>query len=68
MGFPRKQNTENITSLEAPRISGISTTLRDGKSEVISDFPAGLSCPPQPIFTSSAQKALWTQGIDKRHN
>ena len=37
-------------------------------SEVIPDFSAGSSCPPQPIFTSSAEKALWTQGIDKRHD
>ena len=27
-------------------------------SEVIPDFPAGLSCPPRPIFTSSIEKAL----------
>ena len=79
MGFPCKRNTENITSLEAPRILGISTTLRDGKwptthdaalflSEVIQDFPAGSSCPPRPIFTLSAEKALWKQGIDKKHD
>ena len=37
-------------------------------SEVIPDFPPGSSCPPQPIFTSSAEKALWMQVIDKRHN
>ena len=29
--MPAKQNTENITSLEALWISAISTTLRDGK-------------------------------------
>ena len=29
--MPAKQNTENIISLEALRISGISTMLRDGK-------------------------------------
>ena len=28
MGFPHKRNAENITSLEAPRISGISTMLQ----------------------------------------
>ena len=75
MGFPCKQNSENIRSLEAPRISDILTTLRDGKwpttldatlflSEVIADFSAGSFCPPRPIFTLSAEKALWTQGID----
>ena len=37
-------------------------------SEVIPDFSASSSCPPRPIFTLSAEKALWTQGIDKRHD
>ena len=37
-------------------------------SQVIPDFPAGSSCPPQPIFTSRTEKAPWTQGFDKRND
>ena len=37
-------------------------------TEVIPDFPAGSFCPPWPIFTLSAKKALWMQSIIKRHD
>ena len=44
------------------------TMLPFFSSEVIPDFPVGSSCPPRPIFTLSAEKAFWIQGIDKRHD
>ena len=68
IGFPPKPNTENILSLETLQISAFRphygmgnvpqlTTPPFCSFEVIRDFPAGLSCPPRPIFT------LWTGEI-----
>ena len=65
--MPAKQNTENITSLEALWISAISTTLWDGKWPTThvsvrflirsdSRLACSLPCSPQPIFTSGTEK------------
>ena len=73
-----KQNTENI-SLEALWISGFRPRYEmvNGPQltmppffsfEVIPNFPTGSPCPPQPIFTSSAEQCLGPERHDKRHN
>ena len=72
IGFPPKPNTENIVSLEALRISGISTTQRDGKWPTTHDATLFLiqsdsRLSHQLVLSTMAHfhlehwKALWTR-------
>ena len=47
-----KQNTNSLSPVENK------SQFLARVTKVISDFPAGSSCPPRPIFTSSGEDAL----------
>ena len=69
--MPAEQHTENIISLEALRISGISTTLRDGKWPTTHNAARSLIRSDSSwlvLFTTThfhLEHSLWTEVVKR---